>query len=87
MVVPSGDMLTVFNGWMQNNGQMPVKDKTFADRFGSHQETERNQVVGPKMIRIGKRESRVTRRSVTKSYRRLSEGGQESVFGPTLPRK
>lgn len=56
VVVPSGDMLTVFNGWMQNNGQMPVKDKTFADRFGSHQETERNQVVGPKMIRIGKRE-------------------------------
>jgi P4 family phage/plasmid primase-like protien len=54
-VVPSSDMLRAYNEWAESLGLQKVSDKTLADRLGSHQETERNHVAGPKQIRVGRR--------------------------------
>jgi P4 family phage/plasmid primase-like protien len=54
-VVPSSDMLRAYNEWAESLGLQKISDKTLADRLGSHQETERNHVTGPKQIRVGRR--------------------------------
>lgn len=54
-VVPSTDMLRAYNTWAGELGFKTLGDKTFPERFGGHEETERNRVTFRDRFRPGRR--------------------------------